>query len=305
MDRATRRLLFYYVVFTVGYWLWFGLVVQNHPNHIIFYSLITLGFFATRVSRKLVIAFTPFFIYLLMYDSLRILHKFELFPIHNEGLYNLELALFGVHYQGTLMTLCEYFEITQNAFLDIWSGAFYITWAPFPILFGLWLFFKNQRPLLFRFWSCFLIANVIGIIGYIVFPAAPPWYYLQYGSEIIRNAGGEAAGLARFDEIIGIPLYTTMYSKGANTFGALPSMHAAFPMILTYYARKAGNTTLVILFFLSMISIWFSAVYTSHHYLIDVVLGIVCGILGIIIMEFIVNRNFAVRFFKYIDVKIQ
>ena len=139
------------------------------------------------------------------------------------------------------MIPCEYFNLHTNTFLDFISGLFYITWMPFPLIFGFIAFFTGRKKLTFDFWLCFLIANLFGFMGYILFPAAPPWYYLEYGAEIIHNTAPSAAGLLRFDAIIGMPLYADMYSQGTNTFGAMPSMHAAFPMILSFYSLKYGK----------------------------------------------------------------
>lgn len=38
------------------------------------------------------------------------------------------------------------------------------------------------------------------------------------------------------------------------------------------------------------LGIWFTAVYTSHHYIIDVLLGIACALLGFIIFEYLLMR---------------
>ena len=81
-----------------------------------------------------------------------------------------------------------------------------------------------------------------------------------------------------------------MYSQSSNVFGALPSMHAAFPLLLTYYSTRYKNWFLTGLFVLSLSGIWFGAIYTSHHYLIDILAGIFCGFLGIMITERLLNK---------------
>lgn len=233
-----------------------------------------------------------------LYNSLKILHYYNPFPIHNEALYNFELRYFGINLDGVRVTLCEYFNAHIHPFLDLISGAFYITWFPFPLLFGLFLFLKNKRKLAFDFWFTFLIINILGIAIYIVLPAAPPWYYLNYGVDIILDLGGQPAGLARFDEMIGFDLYKNMYSEGSNTYGALPSMHAAFPMVLSYYGYKYGNKILLGIFLLSMICIWFGAIYSNHHYLIDLLMGMTCAIIGIFLAERIVNGNLEYNWYQ-------
>lgn len=42
---------------------------------------------------------------------------------------------------------------------------------------------------------------------------------------------------------------------------------------------------LIALFAVIMVGIWWTAVYSGHHYLIDVMLGISCALLGIFVFE--------------------
>ncbi len=288
-----------FFVITVLYWSWFGLLVGVESTDIALFGLITIFFFFNHSSRKLFVIFSPFFIYLVFYNSLRVLHKYNPFPVHIEDLYNAEVSLFGIYQNGMKVSMNEFFIQHSNLFSDIFSGMFYITWVPFPILFGFYLFFMKRPEIAYRFWVSFLIANLFGFIGYITYPAAPPWYYLEYGNELLLNVPGNAAGLAKFDELLNINMYTTMYSQGTNTFGAMPSMHAAFPLMLVFYAMKYKNKWFIGLFTISMIGIWYGAVYTAHHYILDILMGIVCGILGLIITELYVNRKFVPKWHKF------
>lgn len=286
-----KSLLYGYLAFTALYFAWYGFVVGLNSGNLAFYLLISVLLFLSKGTRRFLLSFLPFVIYLLLYESLRILHEYNIFNIHNEALYNVELSLFGFNYGGQLITLNEFFLTNKHVLLDFYSGIFYISWVPFPLFFTILLFFKNWEKLAFRFWLCFLITNLFGFIIYIILPAAPPWYYLQYGAEINLNTVGQSAGLAAFDQIIGFPLYENMYAQSSNVFGALPSMHAAFPLMLTYYSLRYKNWFLTGLFFVSITGIWFGAVYSTHHYVIDILAGILCAILGIIITEMWFKKN--------------
>ncbi|CAF1524714.1 unnamed protein product [Adineta steineri] len=55
-----------------------------------------------------------------------------------------------------------------------------------------------------------------------------------------------------------------MYSKNANVFAAIPSLHAAYPTITDLFFFTFG--------------VWFSAVYSGHHYVIDVLAGGTCAV---------------------------
>lgn len=297
-DRFSKSWVVAYFVIAILFWSWYGLFVGIEPTDISLFILITFFYFASAGTRKLFVIFSPFFIYLVFYNSLRILSKINPFKIHIEDLYNLEKSMFGVYSNGVKISLNEFFIEHHHSILDFFAGAFYITWVPFPILFGFLMFFKKKSGIAFNFWISFLIANLFGFIGYIFYPAAPPWYYFEYGNEFLRSVPGNAAGLERFDDLLNISLYKTMYSAGTYTFGAMPSMHAAFPLMLSYYSLKFKNPWLTTLILISMFGIWFGAIYSSHHYVLDILMGIVCGIIGLIITELLVNRKFVPKWHK-------
>ena len=297
-DRYNKKWIVFFLAFTIFYWLWFGLFIGADSSNLIFFSLLTALIFLNGTTRRIFVMFSPFITYLIGYSSLRKLIEVNIFPVHIEDLYKIEKSLFGIHYQGEYITLNEFFAQNLNTFSDIYAGLSYISWVPIPIVFTLFLFFKNHRKTAFDLWFAFLLANLLGFLGYIIYPAAPPWYYFEFGSELLTNAKGSAAGLAKFDEMIGYPLYNNMYGQSTNVFGAMPSMHAADPLILVFYSFKYKNKWLSTLFIISMVGIWYGAVYSSHHYLLDIVMGILCGILGIIVTELMFNRTFVLDWYK-------
>ena len=131
----------------------------------------------------------------------------------------------------------------------------------------------------------------IGFVIYYLHPAAPPWYYTAYGSSLDVHTKSNAAGLLRFDHYFGITLFTDLYEKGSNVFAAMPSMHASFPLIGLVYASKQPDKWLRYIFAIAMIGIWFSAIYLSHHYILDVLAGVSCGLAGIFVLENILLKN--------------
>ena len=132
----------------------------------------------------------------------------------------------------------------------------------------------------------FLLVNLIGFAGYYIHPAAPPWYAINYGFEAILNTPGNTAALGRFDELVGLPICDSLYSRNSNVFAAIPSLHAAYMVVAFYYALvKKCHPAIITIFAVLMCGIWFTAVYSSHHYIIDVLLGITCALLGILFFE--------------------
>ena len=260
--------------------------VGLRPEHLLIVSIFLILFFAGKSTRKLAVGLLPFFIFGISYDWMRVYPNYEVNPIDVRNLYDLEKFLFGIEENGTLLIPCEYFALHHSVIADILAGFFYLCWVPVPIAFGLWLYLKKDRRLYLRFSIVFLLVNLIGFAGYYIHPAAPPWYAINYGFEAILNTPGNTAALGRFNELVGLPIFDSLYSRNSNVFAAIPSLHAAYMVVAFYYALvKKCHPAIITIFAVLMCGIWFTAVYSSHHYIIDVLLGITCALLGILFFE--------------------
>lgn len=263
-----------------------GVFVGIRPEHFLMVGLFLLLFFAGKTTRKLAVALLPFIIFGVSYDWMRVWPNYEVNPIDVRGLYEAEKSLFGIHVDGQTLIPCEYFALHHCSVADFMAGIFYLCWVPVPIAFGLWLYFKGKRNLYLRFSMVFLLVNLIGFAGYYIHPAAPPWYAMNYGFEPVLSTPGNVAGLGRFDELLGITVFEGIYGRNANVFAAVPSLHAAYMVVALAYAIMGRcRRWLIAVFAFIMVGIWWTAVYSGHHYLIDVSLGIGCALLGILVFE--------------------
>lgn len=297
-------------VIVVGITILFSILtsifVGFRPEHFLLIALFLLLFFVNTKTRKLAVGLLPFLIFGISYDWMRVYPNYLVNPIDVEGLYNLEKALFGITVDGAVLIPCEYFTLHTSAIADFLAGIFYLGWVPVPVAFGLYLYFKKDRDMFLRFAMVFLFVNLLGFTCYYIHPAAPPWYAMNYGFEPVLNTPGNMAGLVRFDELIGFPLFNSIYGRNANVFAAVPSLHSAYLVVVLFYAIKKkcnwGILSVVIIF---LFGIWFTAVYTSHHYIIDVLLGILCAVVGIALFEFGLMRlgwfkSFYSKYLNYI-----
>lgn len=276
---TTLVITLFFLIVTAGF---LGLRSEHVAMAILFLTL----FFASPYTRKLAVALLPFILFGISYDWMRVFPNYEVNSIDVEGLYNTEKALFGINDQGVLLTPCEFFNIHNHWIADLFAGFFYLCWVPVPIAFGLWLFIKGRRELYLRYSMVFLFVNLIGFAGYYIHPAAPPWYAINYGFEPILNTPGNVAGLGRFDELTGWAVFNGLYGKNANVFAAVPSLHSAYMVVTLVYAIiDRCNKWLITIFAIIVVGIWFTAVYSSHHYIIDVILGALCAVVGIIVFE--------------------
>ena len=277
------------IVLVVCLGLWLAITatfVGFRPEHPLLAILGTALFCLHPQTKKLVIALMPFVVFAVSYDWMNICPNYKVNPIDVQGLYEAEKSLFGISTASGVLTPNEYFNIHNCSFMDFWAGVFYLCWVPVPILFGLSLYFTKQRAVYLRFALVFLFVNLIGFCGYYIHPAAPPWYVMKYGFEPILNTPGDVAGLGRFDAMTGLGIFDFLYSRNSNVFAAVPSLHSAYMVIAFYYSLKAQYPNwLRFIFGVIMFGIWFTAIYSAHHYVIDAILGAGCAVLGIFLFE--------------------
>ena len=253
-------------------------------DQLILVGLFNLLYFGSSITRRFILAFSIFAVYWILFDYQKAFPNYRYNDVHIGDLYQWEKSLFGFNSGGRVVTPNEYFAANTNRVLDFLSGLFYLCWIPLPLAFAAVMFFKN-RKIFFQFSWTFFLVNLIGWMGYYGFPAAPPWYVAEHGFNFVAATPGNTAGLARFDQLVGLGVFESIYAKSSNVFAAMPSLHAAYMFIVLYYGIKAGLKGWNIFFAIVVAGIWFAAVYTSHHYILDVIAGILCTLLGVSLFQ--------------------
>ncbi len=254
------------------------------PDELVLIAIFNGLFYLSGITRKFILGFSIFILYWIIFDYMKAFPNYNYNPVHIAGLYNFEKSLFGIHYNGKLITANEYWLAHSKPAIDVISGLFYLCWVPVPLAFAAYLFFTRKKEFLY-FALTFFIVNLLGFIVYYLYPAAPPWYIQLHGFKFIAHTPGNTGGLARFDNFLHAAIFKGIYAKGSNVFAAMPSLHSSYPVIVLYYGLKNRLGAINIFFILVMLGIWFTAVYASHHYIVDVLSGIVCAITGIILFN--------------------
>jgi hypothetical protein len=241
----------------------------------LFFVVPALGFYSKR-TRRLYEGLYPMWVTALLYDTMRFVRNVgvSVERVHICDLRQHELDLFGITSGGVKMTLQDYFLIHKSSFLDLYCAIPYGTFIYVSVLFATWLYLKDFVALKRYTWT-FLMMNVAAYVTYHVYPAAPPWYFHAYGCtadlSVHANAGSH---LAHVDAMIGFDYFSSFYGRSADVFGAVPSLHVAYPLLIVLEGWKhfrAFGRSLALLFWVSMI---FAAVYLDHHWVIDVLLGL-------------------------------
>ena len=290
-QRFTKKNITVNILLVAAYIIWNIIVEGLREEHYFLILLWVVSYYACEKSRRFITGFSIFIIYWIIYDSMRIIPNYEVSQVHIIEPYELEKALFGITANNTLLTPNEYFMLHNNHIFDFLSGMFYINWVPIPLAFGIYLYLKDKY-LFTKFSLVFLLVNLVGFLIYYIYPAAPPWYVELYGFDLQIGVPGNSAGLSRFDEIIGIPVFENIYNKNANVLAAIPSLHAAYPVIVLYYGIKKRLGWINWFFVIFMFGIWFSAVYSNHHYIIDIIIGVIIALIALAFFEKLSQKAF-------------
>lgn len=295
-------------VITLAVWLAVtSLFIGFRPEHAVMGVLIAGLFFVSGPTRRLCVALLPFIVFAISYDWMNLLPNYEVNPVDTSGLYNTEKSLFGIETVSGVLTPNEFFAVHNSKVMDFLAGLFYLCWVPLPVFFGLWLYFTGKKGVYLHFALVFLLVNLIGFAGYYIHPAAPPWYVAMHGFEAIPGTPGSVAGLGRFDSMTGLSVFHGLYERNANVFAAVPSLHSAYTLVAFIYAvRGRSSWTWRVILGIVTLGIWFTAVYSSHHYVIDVLLGITCALVGFVVFEYGLMKipafgRFIQRYIRYIS----
>jgi hypothetical protein len=279
---------------SIAYLAFSTFLIGYKPDELTLVVIFNVLFYASAITRKFILGFTIFIVYWIIFDYMKAFPNYNYNPVHIAELYNAEKHLFGIHFNGKLLTPNEYWLANSNTLIDVVSGLFYLCWIPVPLGFAAYLFFKNKKQFL-NFSLTFVLVNILGFIVYYTYPAAPPWFVQYHGFHFIPLTMGNTAGLARFDAYFHAGIFKNIYTKGSNVFAAMPSLHSSYPVIVLYYGLKNRLGLANIFFAIVTVGIWFTAVYASHHYVLDVLAGITCAALGITLYNVLLKKFAGLR----------
>jgi hypothetical protein len=278
---------------SVGYLSISTLLIGFKTDQLFLVVLFNAMYYLSFPTRRFITGFSIFIAYWIVFDLMKAMPNYNYNAVNIETLYNAEKYLFGITTQAGRVTPNEFFVLNNKPQVDVMAGMFYLCWVPVPLVFAAYLFFKNREQFLY-FSLTFFFINLLGFVVYYIYPAAPPWYVQQNGFAFLPGTPGNPAGLQRFDQYFDVGVFKSIYQKSSNVFAAMPSLHSSYPVLVLYYGIKNKVGLMNLVFAIVMAGIWFAAVYTSHHYVLDVLAGIVCALLGITLFNrlLLTNRRF-------------
>ena len=134
-----------------------------------------------------------------------------------------------------------------------------------------WLYmFRNDSFYFVR--NMFLVAFGVALIGYAVFPTAPPRFFPEWGF---------------FDAVAdftGVPQDSVTINELFNPYAAVPSMHVGFALMISMpLARLVRWRALKIFWAVYPLLVVFVIVVTANHFIADAVLGAVAAGIGALV----------------------
>ncbi|MBC7386668.1 MAG: phosphatase PAP2 family protein [Cryobacterium sp.] len=284
---------------TLSIFIYWGLLASLHGLHadhfVIGLVIIALSSLGTAAGKLLRFLF-PVFLTGILYDSMRYYSSYIRADIHVAFPYEFDKKFFGIATSNGVLTPNEFWQLHTSAILDFITGFFYLSFIAFYVFMSgyhaLFLPARAKDPVQRRAaerigpyvtWGFFWL-NMLGYSTYYWFPAAPPWYVADHGlGPALMDTMASPAGAARFDHLLGTHFFTGMYGRSADVFGAIPSLHVAYPLLATLFAFQVKSLrTFGVIFYVIMC---FSAVYLNHHYVIDILWGSAYAVLIFTIMN--------------------
>jgi hypothetical protein len=238
----------------------------------------------------------PFAILAAVYDLLGLLKvPVAAGGVHIEGPYWFDKTLFGFEWQGVRLSLNELAARYHSDVIDLVTGVAYLTYLYAVIGFALFVAVRDRSELGQRRtralgWT-FLGLNLAGFATYLLFPVAPPWYVARHGfGPVDVHTPASPAALVRWDHLVGIPYFAHLYANSSDVFGAMPSLHCAYPMLLFWHARELRWSRLTAAVAAFQALMCFSAIYLQHHYLSDALAGMTFATAGYFLERLLSGR---------------
>jgi hypothetical protein len=289
-SRTTWRAFIFVATVVAAYLSLSFVLIGFRTDQLALITIFGTLYLASSTTRKFISGFAIFIVFWILFDYMKAFPNYLFNDVHIKSLYDAEIHFFGIQQEDAWLTPNEYLKEHSFALADVLAGIFYLCWIPVPLGFAAFLYFKDRRQFI-HFSLTFLLVNLLGFIVYYIYPAAPPWYVQQYGFDFHSATPGNTAGLTRFDHFFNVTVFQQLYSKSSNVFAAMPSLHSAYPLIVTYFGLRNKLGWVNILFVIISVGIWMAAVYTSHHYVLDVLAGIAIAGIGITLFFILLKRS--------------
>ena len=137
----------------------------------------------------------------------------------------------------------------------------------------LWVYLRRNEVFP-RFRNLVMLANVIGLAGYVLLPTAPPRMFPDFGF---------VDTLARFASL---NHGSGLVQLASNPYAAMPSLHSADALIVgVTMAFLVKRRWAKVLWLLWAPWVWFSVMATGNHFWLDIAAGVIVAGVAALVLE--------------------
>jgi len=173
------------------------------------------------------------------------------------------------------------FSISHLHWYDYFGALLYSSHFTIP-LFVAFIFWLYDKSIFKNYIFSIALVSYMGFLTYLLFPAAPPWLASEQGMIFPPLQHINNIVFGHFSGSISLP---TVYKYlGANLVAAVPSLHAAYPLLTSLFLVKKHPKSLVIMA-IYIFAIWFFVIYSGDHYFFDVVLGAIYALVAYYVVK--------------------
>ena len=137
----------------------------------------------------------------------------------------------------------------------------------------LWVYLRRHEYFA-RFRNLVMLANLFGLVGYVLAPTAPPRMFPELG---FSDTLAQFASLNHGSGVIEL---------ASNPFAAMPSLHSADALIvgvaLALIVRRRWAKALWLAW---PVWVWFAVIATGNHFWLDVVAGVAVALAAALVLE--------------------
>jgi membrane-associated phospholipid phosphatase len=161
---------------------------------------------------------------------------------------------------------------------DVGAALVYIThFVTIPLITAVVWF--RLRPRFGEWLTAVLSMTLLGIVGYLVYPAAPPWLAAQRGDigalDRISHIGWDGLGLDAVGRLV------QLGQSGSNPVAAMPSLHAGAALLAALFLWPSVQLVSRVLLAAYALAMALTLVYTGEHYVVDVLAGWLVAVVGV------------------------
>ena len=178
------------------------------------------------------------------------------------------IALVFARHGETLALALDFAAVAGSFLVSVASWTYWNSEFTVVGLALLWVYLRRNEAF-GRFRNVVLLANGLGLIGYVLLPTAPPRMFPEVGFvDTLATFGGLHHG-------------SGLVELASNPYAAMPSLHAADALLVgLVLASIARRWPVRVLWLLWPVWVWFCVMATGNHFWLDVLAGNLVAVLA-------------------------